>query len=150
MTKIEVNIMGQESLFGIVFPMKTGVIWTSQTEGVMCNHPELEGIFIPLPGQVHQPDVMCDISLYGWGGKTVSFKAEIQQFLTDNKFTELFEPVSPLTIARMANKNPGMTRGGEAWVPVRVKKIKKDNWTWYDLLHPFENKIGFITYYNSD
>ena len=34
--------------FGIIIPSKSGVLWEQQTEGVMCNHIEIEGIYIPL------------------------------------------------------------------------------------------------------
>ena len=33
---------------GIIIPMETGVIFTNQVDGTSCQHPELEGIFIPL------------------------------------------------------------------------------------------------------
>lgn len=34
--------------FGILIPSLSGVIWEQQTCGVMCNHVQIEGIFIPL------------------------------------------------------------------------------------------------------
>lgn len=37
--------------WGVILPRKSGVIWELQTGGVMCNHPTLEGVFIPL----HKP-----------------------------------------------------------------------------------------------
>lgn len=35
--------------FGVIIPAKTGIIFTNQSGGVACRHPELEGVFIPLP-----------------------------------------------------------------------------------------------------
>jgi hypothetical protein len=34
--------------WGILLPCPSGVIWEQQTEGVMCNHVYIEGIFFPL------------------------------------------------------------------------------------------------------
>lgn len=35
--------------FGLLLPSKSGVVWEHQTDGVMCNHIFIEGIFLPLP-----------------------------------------------------------------------------------------------------
>ena len=34
--------------FGLILPCKSGVLFKHQTGGVMCRHPEIEGVFIPL------------------------------------------------------------------------------------------------------
>lgn len=34
--------------FGLILPMKTGIIWEHQCDGVACNQLQVEGIFIPL------------------------------------------------------------------------------------------------------
>lgn len=34
--------------WGVILPCKSGVIWEQQTDGVSCNHVEIEGVFIPL------------------------------------------------------------------------------------------------------
>ena len=34
--------------FGIIVPMKTGVIWEHQCDGYACNQLQQEGIFLPL------------------------------------------------------------------------------------------------------
>jgi hypothetical protein len=34
--------------FGLVIPMKTGFLWEQQTDGVCCNHVQIEGVYIPL------------------------------------------------------------------------------------------------------
>jgi len=35
--------------FGIVVACPTGLFWENQTQGVLCHHVVIEGIFIPLP-----------------------------------------------------------------------------------------------------
>lgn len=44
--KIKVNLYAHN--WGLLIPQESGVIWEQQTEGVCCNHAEIEGIFIPL------------------------------------------------------------------------------------------------------
>jgi len=34
--------------WGVLIPSQCGVVWEIQTEGVMCNHVHIEGVFIPL------------------------------------------------------------------------------------------------------
>lgn len=45
--RIELNTYDHN--FGFVLPMKTNVFWEQQTNGVCCNHVQIEGVFIPLP-----------------------------------------------------------------------------------------------------
>ena len=35
--------------FGLLLPFKSGVVWEHQTDGVMCHHIFIEGVFLPLP-----------------------------------------------------------------------------------------------------
>ncbi len=35
--------------FGLLLPFKSGVVWEHQTDGVLCHHIFIEGIFLPLP-----------------------------------------------------------------------------------------------------
>ena len=35
--------------FGLLLPCKSGVTWEHQTDGVLCNHIFIEGVFLPLP-----------------------------------------------------------------------------------------------------
>lgn len=41
------------SEMGLIVPMKTGVMFSNQVDGVACQHPELEGIFVPLSKEVY-------------------------------------------------------------------------------------------------
>ena len=40
--------------FGVVVPMKTGVFWEQQTNGVLCDHVYIEGIYLPLDEPVER------------------------------------------------------------------------------------------------
>jgi hypothetical protein len=35
--------------WGVLIPRQCGVVWEIQTNGVMCDHVNIEGVFIPLP-----------------------------------------------------------------------------------------------------
>jgi hypothetical protein len=37
-----------EHEFGLLLPCKSGVAWEHQTEGVLCSHIFIEGVFLPL------------------------------------------------------------------------------------------------------
>jgi len=37
-----------EHNFGLVIPMKTDIFWEQQTNGVCCNHVQIEGVYLPL------------------------------------------------------------------------------------------------------
>jgi uncharacterized protein DUF6210 len=41
--------------FGLILPRSTGVIFTNQVGGHACNHPQQEGIFIPLDDGIGRP-----------------------------------------------------------------------------------------------
>ena len=44
---IEVDLYYYEGM-GVIYREKTGVIYTTQTGGSWCNHPTVEGYFVPL------------------------------------------------------------------------------------------------------
>ena len=43
-----VQLWSLSNFFGLIIPEKTGIIYSNQTGGVTCNHPEIEGYYIPL------------------------------------------------------------------------------------------------------
>ena len=44
--KIKVDVYAHD--WGFLIPCESGVIWEQQTDGTLCHHVEIEGIFIPL------------------------------------------------------------------------------------------------------
>lgn len=43
-----VNLDTYAHNWGILVPSQSGFVWTQQTQGVACNHIQVEGIYIPL------------------------------------------------------------------------------------------------------
>jgi hypothetical protein len=50
--------------FGLIIPMKTGVIWEHQCDGVCCHQIEQEGIFIPLDKRCFKEEQKDDHIFY--------------------------------------------------------------------------------------
>jgi hypothetical protein len=50
--KIKTNVYAH--MWGVILPSRSGVVWEQQTDGVCCNHVEIEGVFIPFryPGDL--------------------------------------------------------------------------------------------------
>jgi len=48
--KLNVNLWNLPSrAMGVIIPGESGVIFSTRTNGVRCDHPEIEGIYLPLP-----------------------------------------------------------------------------------------------------
>jgi len=54
MTKTTIDLSCGD-YFGIILPRSTGVFFTNQVGGHACDHPELEGLFIPLDDGLDRP-----------------------------------------------------------------------------------------------
>jgi hypothetical protein len=115
---------------GLVIPCSSGVYYSNQTHGVVCNHPEVEGIYIPLPAQ-NVNNTIIDMG-------TLS-ELDIKNFLKANSLFEVFGP---------AKRRKG---SGEAWVPVKVKQgLSASKKLWTVSLMAFQGRVGWLTYSNSD
>ena len=62
---------------GLIVPKNTGVIYTNQTDGYACDHPTLEGVFIPLSNDYDHErfddsleSKLCKLYPEGWGAPT--------------------------------------------------------------------------------
>ena len=114
--------------FGLILPCKSGVLFKHQTDGVMCRHPEIEGVFIPL-----------DDSL--WNNKTkiyTNLATGIEQITQypDKRERKLREVIKGLNLplklikhSKMMKKNPDSYRSPyvshEAWQWCAVTKLRK-------------------------
>jgi hypothetical protein len=128
-----VELWLHDGLAGFVYEAPTGVTWTNQTGGCACNHPALEGVFVPIPlGWLPQPEE--DPLLNEWG--SVYTSARVNAFLQAGgaDLSAVFEPI----------EKPIPVELEEAWVCVRVRK--NDDPTFKNLA----GQVGYITYTNSD
>ena len=48
--KAEIDLYNTEHL-GLIIMIKSGVIYTNQTGGYACLHPETEGVYVPLSNE---------------------------------------------------------------------------------------------------
>lgn len=64
--------------FGLIVPMKTGIIWEHQCDGYSCNQLQQEGIFLPLEERYFDSEIddLGDKHFY-YNEKKLPFKFEI-------------------------------------------------------------------------
>lgn len=105
-----VELWGLSNFLGAIVPAPTGVVWTNQTGGTSCQHPEVEGYYLPLPNLLGSSDEARLVNV-GWGDGAYDTTL-VQNFLEVNELTGLFEP-APDTRFPLH----------EAWVPVRIKTV---------------------------
>lgn len=134
MPVVDLGTLEGGHFLGLIVPCSSGVEWTNQVGGVSCQHPKVEGIYIPLP--VHwepYPDPLLD-----WYGNYKPYRVE--------EFLE----AAPELLKRFAvlESYPDNECFGEAWVPVTIQVSPED--AYGPLLTPFFGRAGIITYTNSD
>jgi hypothetical protein len=129
----------------VIVPEKTGVIWSNQTAGIACQHPEMEGYLIPLPWQFMQgaeKKGKDPIEDHGFGVRGDVYDPEkVQTFLDWSGLAVYFEPLT--MDAAKAFGEPFH----EAWVPAMVVRETGD------LPVHLEHLAGravVLTYNNSD
>lgn len=71
---------------GLIVPRSTGIIYTNQTDGHACDHPSLEGAFIPLSNDYDHERFhdsleckLCEIFPGGWGSPTTEICDQVDQ-----------------------------------------------------------------------
>ena len=120
---------------GVIIPLKTHVIFSNQTGGNACLHPEVEGIYVPLaPWQESLKDPFYNL----WEVKYN--KKMVETFLKEFGLFETLEPMAP----------PSLEEDTEAWVWVKIREniaeLPAANWS----LRPFAGLPCVVTYPNSD
>ena len=75
---------------GLIIPRKTGIIYTNQTDGYACDHPQLEGAFVPLSNDfdIERPKDSLEYKLSilypeGWGRPTTETCDAIEELLSN-------------------------------------------------------------------
>lgn len=131
--------LGEEEFFGLIVLMETGMSWMGQTAGTMCNHPTAEGLFVPLPLEWYKANPIENAYNFVTPLSVEENAKIVGKFLKENPEADLRFEVDLKT----------EVRAQEAWVPVRVKTIKRDPCDW-DILAPFYGKSGILIYQNSD
>ena len=112
---------------GIIFEAPTGVIYTNQTGGGICNHPEAEGFYVPCPDLLdrHWSALHALLCGYVWDDKPI-LSEEAIHYLERNIF--------PYEV--MVDRGR-LLRAEEAWIPVFLTSQSP-------------NLRGWFTYVNCD
>lgn len=143
-----VNLWVQgDNWWGLIVPSVSGVVFSNQTDGAACRHPELPGVYIPL-----SPDIYVDLPkpkkiplgngkhwtmkierrhVVDYGGEARGTVLNIKQLVKDSKLPLKF-------IKKSASE--------EAWMWVKITGAG-DNYT---NLKPFVGKEAVLVYPNSD
>jgi hypothetical protein len=125
---IKVELWDLQNFMGVIVPCQSGVIFSNQTGGIDCFHPEVEGVYIPPPYFGKEPDCLYDYWLD-------EYDAEIAKQAIKELDSEDFEALEESDFDM-----------GEAWIPVKVK----DHQCLPQQLKPFIGKVVILTYQNSD
>lgn len=131
--------------FGILIPCSSGVIWEQQTNGVMCSHVQIEGIFIPLQkphdyNKQGEPDLLLQLQKANYNYKPI----EVQK--TWNKIKEAMH----FDFEEIPNPYPTSypnTQEGMMWI--RITKFES-GWGMGNWVHQFKGMKVILIYPNSD
>jgi len=120
--------------FGIVVPYPSGFEWEQQTDGVMCNHITIEGIFIPLPYPEKILEKLMTANYHGL--ETKEIWEDLKKFLAEECYFEFEEVEAP--------SGYPSNREGLQWI--KIKKFK----SFIDERNKLEGKVVALYYPNSD
>ncbi|MCW1926251.1 DUF6210 family protein [Luteolibacter arcticus] len=125
---------------GLIVPRPTGIVYTNQTDGTGCDHPELEGAFVPISNDYDHPSyedslecALCRIFPEGWGSPSADTCDAVDRLLSGYRAT---------TGIRVDRSR--MEDSREAWLWVTITE------------HPDHDFLGFgecsavLTWPNSD
>lgn len=132
-TKIDLCLI---DAYGVIINKETGIIWTNQTGGECCNHPEIEGFFVPY---------ITDLSHKLCCGP---FDDKFKEKICDEIDQEFLENSDPFIVDRER-----WSICQEAWVPIIVIACHKDSihspWQ-TDVFNNLIGAKGILTYPNCD
>ena len=114
----------------------SGITWSNQVGGTSCQHPEIEGAFIPLPPEWRTEESDPLYNFYG------AYDHRVVELFLGHSF-ELEQRFEPLDYF------PQEEVFGEAWVPLRVKDIDPND-EFASILKDFSGQTVILTYSNSD
>ncbi len=125
-----------ENLFGMVVRVPTGLHWSNQTGGVLCSHPVVEGIFVPLPQYWFAENSIED--------EMGPMKGDGDVKAYNRRVAEIFLNANPELQKRFEFDENFEEGAMEAWVPLKV--LTPDD----EILKSFHGLPAVITYENSD
>ena len=125
---------------GLIIPRETGVVYTNQTDGYACDHPALEGAFVPLSNDFNrnryeesQEHKLCELFPEGWGAPSDEICDRLDELL--DTFPEA---------TRIAVDHLKQNESREAWVWVTIEESEKHDF------EGFGSGPAILTWPNSD
>jgi hypothetical protein len=125
---------------GLIVPRSSGIIYTNQTDGYACDHPSLEGVFIPLSNDYdherYQDSLeckLCGIFPEGCGAPTPEMC---------DQFEHLFEQYPETAGIRIDRDKVDESR--EAWIWVVLEESERHDF------QGFGHSAAVLTWPNSD
>lgn len=125
---------------GLIIPAPTGIVWSNQTGGMACHHPELEGYFLPVRvSESLFSDWCCTTDGFAkatWDGLSVAVGRALG-------------PCWQFDTTRAAD-------GQEAWIPVysthkdRCHCWMSEDQKLGDSTRPIDGRGAILTYENCD
>jgi hypothetical protein len=125
-----------EDLFGMIVRVPSGLKWSNQTGGVLCSHPVLEGVFVPLPQSWFLVNSIENEMGY--------IKSDGDLKAHNRRLVGRFLEANPEIQKRFEFDESFNESAAEAWVPLKV--MTPDD----EILKPFHGLPVVITYENSD
>jgi Family of unknown function (DUF6210) len=101
---------------GLIIKLPTDIRYTSQTAGFACEHPEVEGVFVPLRTRVGRPELATLSGMFrgAWNS------------LGDHQADSLDAFLKRCDFQRICVDRSKLTESTEAWVHVTVSGIEED------------------------
>lgn len=131
---------------GLIIPDRTGVIYTNQTGGRGCSHPEMEGFYVPIVDtQVNLQQVLFNYFSGPKWNRWCTSSEGIDKETADYIDTVLKK--SPLTQALQVDRNK-LKESHEAWI--RVILDKKKLGSNLPIVENLKKSWGILTWENSD
>ena len=129
---------------GVIIAHPTGVLYTNQVGGYACDHPSMEGAFVPLmdPNIDQQKALEDHFTGPKWRGHCYNG--------IDVETADVVDGVlatSPLTRRLTVNRDM-LNESEEAWIHVRIAPDAEENG--YEEFHGFPSGLGVMTWENSD
>lgn len=134
-TRFTIDLWDNESL-GLIIACKSGVTYTNQVGGYACHHPEIEGVFAPLPGSINEK-LEAFFTGPKWNGRCYDEIDEETANFIDALLREV-DLASSLCVDRER-----LGESCEAWIWV---KISMNSLLWLGL----NEGAGVLTWENSD
>lgn len=106
----------------LVVEEKTGITYSQQVGGIMCDHPNVEGFLVPLGDEVHWRAIgQASHEFCCSGALTPEFAEKAQELWPKPSSSYAMGWIIALDETRLSE-------GTECYIPVVAKQVKKIDW----------------------